>query len=77
MIRRAPAIFSWPQQPGQPSRLLPGPGPVTPARAPARGCQRRPFSPDAGSRPKTGSRRLPAGLPAIPLPLGQAGNDPP
>jgi hypothetical protein len=29
--------------PGQPSRLHPGPGPVTPARAPARGCQRRPF----------------------------------
>jgi len=26
------------------------------------------FSPDAGGRPKTGCRRLPTGLPAIPLP---------
>jgi len=46
---------SWPQQPGQPSRLHPGPGAVTPARAPARG-------------PKTGCRRLPTDLPAKPLP---------
>jgi len=37
----------------------PGPGAVTLARAPARGCQRRPFSPDADGRPKTGCRRLP------------------
>ena len=35
------------------------------------------FHPDADSRPKTGCRRLPASLPAIPLPPGQAGNDPP
>jgi len=37
----------------------PGPGAVTLARAPARGCQRRPFSPDADGRPRTGCRRLP------------------
>ena len=41
-----PNICSWPQQPGQPSRLHPGPGAVTSARAPARG-------------PKTGCRRHP------------------
>jgi hypothetical protein len=39
-------LLCWPQQPGQPSRLHPGPGAVTPARAPARG-------------PKTSYRRQP------------------
>ena len=49
--------------PGPPSRPHSGPGPVTLARAPARGCQRRPFSPDADGRPKTGCRRLPLAWP--------------
>src|SRR5437667_7206968 len=37
-------LLCWPQQPR--SAIAPhlGLGPVTPARAPARGCQRRPFS---------------------------------
>jgi len=38
----------WPQQPGQPSRLHPGSGAVTSARAPARspktGCRRHPLA---------------------------------
>jgi hypothetical protein len=57
-------LLCWPQQPGQPSRLHPGPGALTSARAPDR-------------EPKTGCRQLPAGPPAIPLPRGQAENDRP
>ena len=62
------------RSPGQPSRLPPGPGAVTPAREPARGCQRRPFftpSPAAARRPA--AARLPASLPAIPLPPARPG----
>jgi len=55
-----------------------GPGPVTLARAPARGCQRRPFSPDADGRPKAGCRRLPLACQPSRYPRpGRAGNDPP
>ena len=42
--------------PGKPPRLHPGPGPVTQARAPACGCQRRPFSPRCRRPPEN---RLP------------------
>ena len=58
-------LLCWPQQPGQPSRVHPGPGALTSARALSRG-------------PKTRLPSAPAGLPAIPFyPLGRAGTDPP
>ncbi len=71
-------LFSWPQKPR--SAVAPAPRTRrchTSARARPRLSTPTIFHPDADSRPKTGCRRLPAGLPAIPLPPGQAGNDPP
>ena len=58
-------------------RACPGPSAVTPAREPARGCQRRPFFTRCRQPPEDRLPPLPARLPAIPLPPGQAGNDPP
>ena len=70
-------LLCWPQQPR--SAVAPAPDPALSHRhaSPPAAVNAGHFSPDADSRPKTGCRRLPAGLPAIPLPPGQAGNDPP
>jgi len=54
--------------PGQPSRLHPDSALSHRHARPPAAVNAGHFSPDADSRPKTGCRRLPAGLPAIPLP---------
>ena len=70
-------LLCWPQRPRSAVAQHSGPGPVTLGRAPARGCQRRPFFTRCGGRPKTGCRRLPLACQPSRYPLGQAGNDPP
>jgi len=61
-------LLCWPQQPGQPSHLHPGPALSHRHARPPAAVNASHFSPDNDSGPKTGCRRLPAGLPAIPLP---------
>jgi hypothetical protein len=61
-------LLCWPQQPGQPSHLHPGPALSHRHARPPAAVNASHFSPDNDSGPKTGCRRLPAGLPAIALP---------